>query len=220
RRAAAAREVALAGPRASARVLLWLPAVGWVFALALDSGAARVLLATPLGWFLLAIGGSLWWGGRAWLRHLVAHAEAAGSDAASMALPLALMEAAVGSGLDIRSALADVGWAIEPGGEWLTRVAEALGRGDPWSEAWEGAGHPAIERALKSSWHRGASPVATLRATREAIVEKGREDAEREAGRLGVGATLPLALCLLPAFVVIGVVPLVVALAIGVGQEW
>ncbi|MBN2176494.1 MAG: hypothetical protein JW722_02425 [Demequinaceae bacterium] len=220
RRAAAAREVALAGPRASARVLLWLPAVGWFFALILDPGAATVLVATPLGWLLLVMGGGMWWVGSAWLRRMVACAEAAGSDATQVVLPLVLVEAAVVSGLDVRSALADVGHALGPGGAGLVGVSESLAAGAAWSEAWEGAGFAALDRALRSSWFRGASPAAMLRAAQDAIVEGGREAAEREAARLGVRATLPLSLCLLPAFIVLGVMPLVVALVTGIGMGW
>lgn len=222
RRAGSAREVALAGPRASARVLLGLPVVGWVFAVVLDPGVVGILVATPLGWILLALGGALWAGGRSWLRRLVARAEAAGSEAAPAALVLALVEAAVASGLDIRTAIAEVGRAMGAEGEALSSVADRLTQGEGWSAAWGEAGGRLwpLERALRSSWFRGASPAPTLRAAREAIVEKGREEAEREAARLGVGATLPLALCLLPSFVVVGVIPLVVAMASGISSEW
>jgi tight adherence protein B len=218
RRTEAAREAALAGPRASATVLMWLPAVGWVFAVALDPRAARILLASPLGWTLLAIGGALWMGGRAWLKRLVSRAEAAGLDAAPAAFPLALAEAAVGAGLDVRAAMEEVGVALGgESGEGLVRASARLAAGDTWTRAW--AESPValepLERALRSSWLRGASPAPTLSATREAIIELGRLDAEKAAARLSVSATLPLTLCLLPAFVVVGVLPLVVAMASG-----
>ncbi len=220
RRAEAAREIALAGPRASARVLLWLPAVGWVMALVIDPGAARVVGTTPLGWGFLVVGGGLWWAGRVWLRSFVRRAENAGSDAGPESLPFALLEAAIESGLDVRTAVGEVGEALGGAGRGLVAVMEGLSRGEPWPRAWEGSGRPRLERALRSAWLRGASPVPMLEATRRAIVERGREDAEGEAGRLGVKATLPLTLCLLPAFVVLGVLPLVVSLASGVGRGW
>lgn len=76
------REASLAGPRATARVLMWLPllgaALGWVLgadplATALDGGVGSV--AVCLGLLLLAAG----W---AWTRRLVAAARAAGEEAA------------------------------------------------------------------------------------------------------------------------------------------
>lgn len=220
RKAEAAREVALAGPRASARVLLWLPAIGWAFAVAIDPGAARIVGATPLGWGLLVTGGSLWWAGRSWLGRLVGQAERAGGNAGSEALPLTLVEAAIGSGLDVRTAVGEVGSALGVEGWGLKDVADRLGRGDPWAAAWRGSGYGSLEHALRSAWFRGASPIPMLEATRRAIVERGREEAEREAGRLGVRAALPLSLCLLPAFVVVGVLPLILAFAKGMRQGW
>lgn len=215
REAETAREIALAGPRTSARVLLWLPAVGWAMALAVDTDAARVVATTPLGWGLLAVGGSLWWVGRLWIRRMVGRAEQVGSDAGAEALSFALLEAAIGSGLDVRTAIDEVGVAMGFQGRALTGVAHRLSRGVPWPQAWEGSRCASLERALRSAWFRGASPIPMLEATRRAIVEQGREEAEREAGRLGVRAALPLSLCLLPAFVTLGVLPLIVALASG-----
>ncbi|MFI2105171.1 type II secretion system F family protein [Isoptericola sp. NPDC019693] len=75
------REASLAGPRATARVLMWLPllgaALGWVLgadpvATAVDGGVGSV--AVCLGLLLLAAG----W---AWTRRLVASARAAGEAA-------------------------------------------------------------------------------------------------------------------------------------------
>ena len=222
RSAEAAREVALAGPRASARVLLLLPAVGWVFAVALDPRAARILVASPFGWGLLALGAGLWFAGRAWLGRLVDRAEVAGSDAAPAALLLALAEGAISCGLDVRGAVREVGSAVGgQTGSALEAVAERLASGASWTRSW---GEPLnalapLERALRSAWLRGASPAPTLAAARAAVVEGGRSAAERAAGELGVRATLPLALCLLPCFVVVGVLPLVAALAMGFGAS-
>lgn len=76
--ARAEREAALAGPRATARVLLWLPVagvlLGWALgadplATATDGGAGTA--AVGLGLVLLALG-------RAWTARLVAAARAAG----------------------------------------------------------------------------------------------------------------------------------------------
>ncbi|WP_435738443.1 hypothetical protein V5D56_07620 [Cellulosimicrobium sp. PMB13] len=79
--ARAARDAALAGPRATTRVLLWLPAVGVLLgyvlgadpvATALDGGIGTV--GVLLGVLLLAVG-------RAWSARLVDRARAAGEDA-------------------------------------------------------------------------------------------------------------------------------------------
>ena len=44
------------------------------------------------------------------------------------------------------------------------------------------------------------------------LARRARADAEDRARAVGVKAALPLGLCLLPAFVLVGIVPLVAAL--------
>lgn len=237
-RAEVARELALAGPQASGLVLQWLPAAGWALAAAVDVTSLRILAGTPLGWLLLALGASLWFAGRRWIRALTAKAREAGRASEPAALPLALAEAAVAAGLDLRSAIAAVGLAMaDRPGAALVSVAGSLGAGVAWDAAWADAAGaapagvarskdagaevaPTIEplgRALRSSWMSGASPLPLLRASREVVVERSRAEAEGAAAVLGVRVALPLALCLLPAFVVVGVVPLLLAVARGAG---
>ncbi|BDZ62090.1 hypothetical protein GCM10025873_18810 [Demequina sediminis] len=71
REAQALREAALAGPRLSARVLLWLPLVGIALGALVDVRTLRVLALTPVGWVLVALGAVLTWAGRAWTRRIV-----------------------------------------------------------------------------------------------------------------------------------------------------
>jgi tight adherence protein B len=71
--AALARDVALAGPRMSARVLAWLPLVGLALAVLIDVGVLRVL-ASPLGAALVAVAALLTLAGRWWMRRLVSRA--------------------------------------------------------------------------------------------------------------------------------------------------
>ncbi|WP_291379598.1 hypothetical protein [Demequina sp.] len=76
--AARRRHAAMAGARASSRVLAWLPAVGIGLGLLVEPRTATVLLATPFGWALLAASALLVWLGRWWMRALVRAAIAAG----------------------------------------------------------------------------------------------------------------------------------------------
>lgn len=76
--AAAERDTALAAPRSTARLLLWLPVVGAVLATVLGAGPVRLLLdggpaatAPVAGMVMLALG-------RAWSRRLVLSAAATG----------------------------------------------------------------------------------------------------------------------------------------------
>ncbi|MDO4888612.1 MAG: hypothetical protein Q3979_07925 [Actinomycetaceae bacterium] len=73
--AAAARRVALAGPRASARVLAWLPLVGLAFGTLLGADPLEFLLSQPAGRACLALGVGFEAAGVAWVRRLVRRAE-------------------------------------------------------------------------------------------------------------------------------------------------
>lgn len=72
------REAALAGARASARILVWLPAAGLGLGLLVEPRTATVLFATPFGWALLIGAGLLVWLGTWWMRALVRAAVEAG----------------------------------------------------------------------------------------------------------------------------------------------
>lgn len=76
-------------------------------------------------------------------------------------------------------------------------------------------GLPALAAALELAVITGAGPVGLIRAAAED--ERGRRQAERlrAARRLGVSLLLPTGLCLLPAFVVLTVVPFALDLVLG-----
>lgn len=76
--AAAQRQAALAGPRATARLLAWLPVVGLGLGAALGAEPWVVLVDGRGGTGLLGAGVVLVLAGRAWTRRLVATAEGPG----------------------------------------------------------------------------------------------------------------------------------------------
>jgi tight adherence protein B len=73
------REVALAGPRATASVLAALPLAGVALGALIGVNILGVLFGTPLGWACTASGGLLWGLGRAWSSRLVRSASRAGA---------------------------------------------------------------------------------------------------------------------------------------------
>jgi Flp pilus assembly protein TadB len=103
-------------------------------------------------------------------------------------------------GAVLRSTVAAVRLGSDPGTAWL-----GLGATDP-------AFRP-LARALASSATWGTSPNEMLdRAARDAR-DTARWAAEARARSLGARAAAPLGLCFLPAFVLVGIVPLVVTAA-------
>jgi tight adherence protein B len=127
----------------------------------------------------------------------------------------ALLGAAVRSGLDVRGALDHVGCACGGDAEALRAVASALGMGVMWDDAWSAAPSrfAGLARTLSPAWHQGTSPVSALTAFADALLDRASAAGEGAAAELGVRIALPLALCLMPAFVLTGIVPLLIALA-------
>ena len=133
---------------------------------------------------------------------------------------LDLLAAALASGAGLPRSLDAVGRSVGGvDGTSLSRAAAALLLGAGWAQAWErvpGRLGPVAE-ALRPAWVHGAPPGDALRVAREQLVHEGRARARTAAARLGVRLVLPLGLCLLPAFVLLGLVPVMVALGSGLG---
>ncbi|GAA0496688.1 type II secretion system F family protein [Streptomyces olivaceiscleroticus] len=70
----------LAGARTTALMLALLPAFGLLMGSALGADPLRVLLHTPVGWGLLAVGGLLEWAGILWTIRIVRAAEGRRAD--------------------------------------------------------------------------------------------------------------------------------------------
>lgn len=133
-------------------------------------------------------------------------------DAAGL---LDLTGALLTSGVGIEAALDRLAVCV-PGTESLAHVHRSLTAGAGWEAAWSGVGdHPEL-RAFGEHLafaHATGAPTAELLQTgaRQARAER-RQQAEQRAARLGVQMVIPLGLCFLPAFVLLGVVPVVLAL--------
>ena len=62
--------------------------------------------------------------------------------------------------------------------------------------------------------HRSGAPVvAAVDRLSEELARRARADVEDRARAVGVRAAVPLGVCLLPAFLLLGIVPLVAGLA-------
>lgn len=69
-----------------------------------------------------------------------------------------------------------------------------------------------LGRALARSQRTGASVVEAVEQLAEELEREANAAAEDRARRVGVSAAVPLGVCLLPAFVLIGIVPTVAAM--------
>ncbi|MDQ7908357.1 type II secretion system F family protein [Phytohabitans sp. ZYX-F-186] len=133
-------------------------------------------------------------------------------------LPLAadLMAAGLRAGAPVDHAAAEVAEAIGgPLGERLTRVARSIRLGAEPAEAWghiatvAGAGRMA-QAAVRSSASGSALAGALTRLADDLRADRAVAN-EAAARRAGVLIVLPLGLCFLPAFILAGLIPVLIA---------
>lgn len=181
-------DVALAGPRSTARIVMVLPAVAVLLGLLMGVDLAATLMS-PLGAASLGVGGVLIVTARRWMRRLLRAAEPPQS---SDALALDLLAVAVAGGGAPESAATLVSHELE-------RVSAPVDASQ-------------LEGLVRLSRRAGA-PLGEL-ARAEAAQVRARERAEAREGaeRLAVRLMLPLGACVLPSFLLLGVVPMLIGL--------
>jgi len=151
---------------------------------------------------------------------------AAGSCDADVDLALAidLMAAAMACGAMPAVALAAVAPGVPgPAGDALAQAATALGLGVDPDTVWSAVAdvvpplHPAARVCARSAWSGAAVSEELFRLAAAARAD-GQVRRRRRLQRAGVWLVLPLGLCFLPAFVLVGVVPVVVAAVPGTAR--
>jgi tight adherence protein B len=180
---------ALAGPRATMRLIVSLPFVAALGGL-LSGGPGLAVLASAPGFVLVALGvvmiaGALWW-----LRLLE---DGASPDDGFMSLELDLFQIATSGGLLPERALALVTQVVA---DFNLPVAPGATMED-----------------LTALSRRAGVPVGALAGASAAVRrERTRIDAHEKVQKLGVHVVLPLGLLVLPAFVLIAVAPMALGL--------
>ncbi|HEY8372678.1 MAG TPA: type II secretion system F family protein [Pseudonocardiaceae bacterium] len=200
----------------------WLP---WLAGVA-SAALVAVLLGGPLG---ALTGGVLVAPAalvcRRWLRRPARQGGREASDPLRLAAGWDVLAACLAAGLPVPVAIR-VATAELPAApaQVLRRVAESLALGaDPvtaWAPAVRDPALAGLARIARRSARSGsalAAGVTALAADARAVAHEG---AEARAQRAAVLVTGPLGLCFLPAFLCLGVVPVVVGLAGQVLQTW
>ena len=143
----------------------------------------------------------------------------------SLSLVLALLGVAVRQGASLPRALGVVGGLLPgPYGLRMVRVAHLLGRGNGWDLSWSGAiGDPdygqsmqVLADCLEPSWRLGSSPLTRIETTLRQLDYHARSVLARAAAAITVRLLVPTGLCILPAFVLIGVIPCIAAFVGGI----
>lgn len=133
---------------------------------------------------------------------------------AELPLALDLLAACLQSGLPVVTALEAVIGAVDPMlGARLAPVLTAFRLGAGPVEAWRPLTGDSVvgptARTLMRAGRTGAPSADVVSALAARHREQVRADYERAARAVGVWAVGPLALCFLPAFLLVGVVPIV-----------
>jgi len=146
-------------------------------------------------------------------------------DARSIAFVLDLVASSLSAGAPPDQAIAGVAVAVEQFGspshaavvEPLQRVGRLLQLGTDPVQAWTAldaiAGYGPVTAAGRRCAHSGARLAGALSAAAQECRASQQSQAIARTERVGVLSLLPLGLCFLPAFVCIGVVPVVAGIA-------
>ena len=182
--------VALSGPVATARLVTALPAVGMLFGLVLGFNTVEVLFTTGPGVVCLAAGCGLLVTALLWNRRLVRAARPT--------------ELAPGLRFELAAIAVSGGTSFERAAESVTRALAAAGVDASHDAA-------AVDGVLELSRRAGVPAGDLLRSEAEEARRTARASAAAAASVLGVKLMLPLGLCVLPAFMLLGVAPLLLA---------
>ena len=218
------RQSALAAPRATGKILSWLPLLGLGLGMLMGSDPVGVLTGSVLGALTGLLGLGLAFAGRRWTAALVHRAEVenAASNGAEQtsnmppvdtALVLELLAAQLRAGLAPLAALGTLAEALNS--RPLHTVCQRLQMGSGWGSAWSGSAvgtFGELRDALAPAYTGGAPSTALLLSLADAHRLSERRAAERAAGKLSVALVVPLGLCSLPAFICLGIVPILISL--------
>ncbi|MGK2309970.1 type II secretion system F family protein [Cutibacterium sp. V947] len=164
-------------------------------------------------------GAVVWWGSGQ--LESSAHRREEQRRAAQLPETLMMLSSAMEAGLPLRSAVRTVAESVEgPCAEDLNRLASSLAAGVPDSTAWSTLASvpvwrdPAqdVSRAVDSG--EGISELLSAHAAQ--LQTAAAEQAEKKARKAGVDAIGPLVCCHLPAFLLVGVVPIIAGMVLGV----
>ncbi len=227
-------DAALAGPRSTAKFVTLLPAVGLLFGTLLGFDTLGILFTTAPGLVCLALGITLTILAWRWSNRMVTRALPVTS---APGLEIDLLAIALSSGTSLPRAQAAVENALEQcrldqihhpskavsrrGGERRrpSRAAPVRPRDAALGTTQSGrvdnaartASSSAIDGILALSRAAGIPAADLLTSEAARIRRDARSEAQRSAAALGTRLMIPLGLCILPAFMLVGVVPLVLS---------
>lgn len=207
-----ARASAFAGARTTAHILMALPALAIALGYAIGANPLRFLFGSALGFLMLGIGVALTAAGWVWMMGLLRAAEPDTFEIDPV-IVIEVLAHTVSSGLPLPTALTRIGEALgttAPGPE-LEAAGRSLALGaDPAHALAMLEGDLAMIRTSVLLSHTTGARLAPLLKAASTDIRRSRlRDVERSAATLNVRLVLPTGLTILPAFVVLGIIPIV-----------
>lgn len=178
--------IALAEPAGTARLLLWMPLAGLLLGFALGFDTVGVLVGNPIGTACLVAGLMLVLCARLWTRRLLRKAQ---PEAGSPGMHAELVAVGLSGGASIARSLSIVDDSAARDRVQGARTTQVL-------ELSRAAGVPAGE---------------LLRASAAQDRHDARVHGRMRAARLSSQLLIPLGVCTLPAFLLLGVAPLILS---------
>lgn len=186
--------VHLAGPQAATRLVMTLPLLALGASLLTGYNPLPFLLFTPPGWFLLVMAGGLVWVASRWSARMVRGAQH--------------WDWARGMPSEVMALLLRAGCSVDFAREWAGVVARDYCHNSTES-------HNELRRCdefVSLAFETGVSLVALLRSIAQQERSDARHSAQEKTEKLSVSLMIPLGVCILPAFIAVGVVPLVMSI--------
>jgi len=197
--------VTLAEPAGTARLMAWLPLVAVGLGAALGFDTFTILVTSPLGLACLVAGALLILLAHRWSAALVRRAQ---PEAGIPGLDAELLAIALSGGASIARARGVVAASGAPTAPALAGVTPASAlEGAPPASAGRAPGS-SVDDILQLSQRAGVPAVELLRATAALARHRARVDGRLRAARLSSRLLLPLGVCTLPAFLLLGVAPM------------
>jgi tight adherence protein B len=183
-------DAALAGPRSTARFVGIMPVIGLLFGALLGFDTISVLLGTPLGFCCLVAGVLLSVAAARWTSRLVARARPSESSPGLTAQLIAIALAGGGSLSHARDLAAEA------------QSVHGLGQLDDVIR---------IDQILELSRAAGVPAAELLQSEARQIRREATSRAQARAASLATTLMIPLGVCVLPAFMLLGVAPMMIA---------
>lgn len=183
-------EASVAGPRSTARLMTFLPGIGILMAFGMGIDVIGVLVGSPLGWVLFGTGVGLFLLGHVWTVRMIRAASA--------------VPTFVGTYLDVLVVALSGGFSPHRAHELLEEVSTLV--------TFHQRDRDLADRVITMSEQVGAPVGELLRSASRQERHRVRLHGRIRAAQLSVRLLLPLGLCTLPAFICLGVMPVIIGL--------